>query len=139
LKSITEREGDLEDMGSIVRRAGLDWNLVLKRFLEEEALVRRHFCFIILDNLEILQRREGITIPIHKHILRHCIDVGILQSVSKGAKTIRDIRKELEFPEFAIRNRVARLVKKGMLSKQGDKRRFILSVTSAGKKVLFEE
>ncbi|MCQ5363350.1 MAG: ArsR family transcriptional regulator [Candidatus Methanomethylicia archaeon] len=139
LKSITEREGDLEDMSSIVRRAGLDWNLVLKRFLEEEALVRRHFCFIILDNLEILKRREGITIPIHKHILRHCVDVGILQSVSKGAKTIRDIRKELEFPEFAIRNRVARLVKKGMLSKQGDKRRFILSVTSAGKKVLFEE
>ena len=139
LKSITEREGDIEDMSSIVRRARLDWNLVLGRCLEEEALVKRHFCFIILDNLEILQRREGITIPIYKHILRHCIDVGILQSVSKGAKTIRDIRKELDFPEFTIRNRVTRLVKDGLLSKQGDKKGFTLSATAAGKNVLFEE
>jgi hypothetical protein len=87
LKSITEREGDIEDMAIIVRHGGgLNWNMILETYFKEEKRIKQHLCFKILDNIEILQEREKITIPIHNPLLRHCIDIGILQSVSKTGR-----------------------------------------------------
>jgi hypothetical protein len=56
------------------------------RAFKEEKRIKQHLCFKILDNIEILQEREKITIPIHNPLLRHCIDIGILQSVSKTGR-----------------------------------------------------
>lgn len=139
LKSITDREGDLEDMGTIVRLGGdLNWNEVLKTYFKEEEKAKRHFCLAMLDNIELLQQREGVTIPIHAALLRHCIDIGILQSLSYGATSVKGIREMMDFPEYTIRNRMRKLVKDGKVSKRLKRDRPVLAITEKGKSELFQ-
>jgi DNA-binding Lrp family transcriptional regulator len=138
LKSITEREGDLEDMATILKRGGdLRWGEILRTYFEEEGVVKRHFCFTILDNIELLQQRGGITIPIHGSLLRHCIDVGILQALAYGATSVLEIRKLIDFPEYTIRNRIEKLAKEGKISKRRRNGRLVLALTNYGKTSLF--
>lgn len=138
LKSITEREGDLEDMATILKRGGdLRWGEILRTYFEEEGVVKRHFCFTILDNIELLQQREGITVPIHGSLLRHCIDVGIIQALAYGATSVLGIRKLIDFPEYTIRNRIEKLAKEGKISKRRRNGRLVLALTNYGKTSLF--
>jgi len=138
LKSITEREGDLEDMATILKRGGnLKWSEILKTYYEEEEAIKKHFCFVMLDNIEILQQREGITIPIHRALSHHCIDVGILQALAHGAASIGEIRKLINFPEYTTRNRVGKLVNEGKISKRVKKGRLTLILTNRGRATLF--
>lgn len=138
LKSITEREGDLEDMATILKRGGdLRWGDILRTYFEEEGVVKRHFCFTILDNIELLQQRGGITVPIHGSLLRHCIDVGILQALAYGATSVLEIRKLIDFPEYTIRNRIEKLAKEGKISKRMGNGRLVLALTNYGKTSLF--
>lgn len=139
LKSITEREGDLEDMATIIRRGGdLRWDEILKTYLTEEKVIKKHFCFTILDNIELLQRREGIGIPFHGWLLRHCIDVGILQALAYGRTNVNGIRELIDFPEHAIRNRVEKLTKEGKILKGRKGGRLVLTLTNRGKASLFQ-
>ncbi|MBO3799295.1 MAG: helix-turn-helix domain-containing protein [Thermoproteota archaeon] len=138
LKSITGRGGDLEDMAIIVRRTGsLDWNTVLETYFKQEKDIKRHLCFNMLDNVELLQEKEGIGIPIYNPLLRHCTDTAILQSVYRGATSVREIRVMIDIPEYTIRNRIVKLVKQGMLSKIKRGKRFTLKLTVKGRKALF--
>ncbi len=140
LKSITEREGDLEDMAVIVRMGGaLDWKKILDTYFLEEAKTKTHFCFTILDNIEILQQREGIAVPIRAELLRHCIGTGILQSLSYGASDINRIRSMIDFPEHTIRNGVEKLVKERMILKKKKGKRIILALTKLGRASLFQK
>ncbi|MEM2821728.1 MAG: DUF6036 family nucleotidyltransferase, partial [Thermoproteota archaeon] len=137
-KSITSREGDLEDMAIIVKRMGnLDWNTVLETCFEQEKDIRRHLCFNILDNIELLQEKEGVKIPIYDPLLRHCTDTAILQSVYRGATSVREIRVMIDIPEYTIRNRILKLVKQSMLSKIKRGKRFTLKLTVKGRNALF--
>jgi len=138
LKSITEREGDLEDMATILKRGGdLRWGEILRTYFEEEGVVKRHFCFTILDNIELLQQRESITVPIHGSLLRHCIDVGILQALAYGATSVLEIRKLIDFPEYTIRNRIEKLAKEGKISKRMRNGRLVLALTDHDRASLF--
>ena len=138
LKSITEREGDLEDMVTIVRRGGgLKWGEILKTYLTEEDVVRKHFCFTMLDNIELLQRREGIDVPLHG-LLKHCIDVGILQALALGRTNVKGIRELIDFPEHAIRNRVEKLTREGKILRSRRGGRLVLTLTNRGKASLFQ-
>ena len=138
LKSITEREGDLEDMATIVRLGGdLDWGYILETYLQEEEVMKKHLCFTMLDVIESLQEREGITIPIHGALLRHCTDIGILQALSRGAAIVKDIRKMIDFPEYTIRNRIRKLVEEGKISKRKRAGHIVLTITDRGRASLF--
>ncbi len=117
-KSVTDRVGDLDDMAVIIRRAKLDWRVLLKTYLAEEKLTGTHFCFTILDNLEILQEKEGIRVPIHRALLQHCMDASILEAVKRGATTVGEIKKLVDFPEYRIRNRIRTLLQNRRLKKQ---------------------
>lgn len=118
-KSITDRAGDLEDMASIVRKTPrFDWPSLLNTYWAEEKLTGRHFCFTILDNIELLQEKEGIRAPIQRRLLQHCIDTGILESVKRGASTVAEIRKLVNFPEHRLRNRLRALIDNGKLVRQ---------------------
>jgi hypothetical protein len=139
LKSITEREGDLEDMAAIARRGGsLDWDRILKTYLQEEKAMKKHLCFTMLDNMEALQEREGITIPIHGALLRHCTDIGILQALSRSAASVKEIRKMIDFPEYTIRNRIKELVEEGKISRRKRAGRLVLTITDRGRASLFQ-
>jgi len=91
----------------------------------------------MLDNIEILQQREGITTPIHRALSHHCIDVGILQALAHGAASIGEIRKLINFPEYTIRNRMGKLVNEGKISKRVKKGRLTLILTNRGRATLF--
>ena len=56
----------------------------------------------------------------------------MLQSVKQGAKSVKEIRKLIDFPEYMIRNRITRLVGEGKISKTVEGKRFILSLTAKG-------
>jgi predicted transcriptional regulator len=138
LKSVTEREGDIEDMAIMVRHGGdLKWNVILETYFEEERKIKRHLCFKMLDSIEVLQERERLAVPIHAALLRHCIDIGILQSIERGAKSIREIRNLIDFPEYMIRNRITRLVSEGKVSKLVRGKRFLLGLTAKGRSEIF--
>jgi DNA-binding transcriptional ArsR family regulator len=138
LKSITEREGDIEDMVAILRRGeDLDWGTFMKTYLEEERITKTHFCFIMLDNIEIIQRREAIVVPFYKELARHCLDTGILLALARGAKTIAEIRELVDFPEYHIRNRVRKLAQEGKLSKHVKGKQILLTLTERGRASAF--
>ena len=138
LKSITEREGDLEDMATILRHSrDLRWGEILRTYFMEEEVIKKHFCSVMLDNVELMQQREGIAIPIHGQLLRHCIDVGILQALAYGAASVGEIRKMIDFPEYAIRNRVGKLVNERKISKRMKKGHLALALTDRGRASLF--
>lgn len=131
LKSITDRAGDLDDMAVILRRVPrLDWRSILDTYWEQEKVTGRHFCYTILDNLEILQEREGTRIPIHRPLLQHCIDVGIIEAVERGASTIQEIKALVDFPEHRLRNRITVLVKAGKVQKDHGTQRLKLKPVS---------
>jgi predicted transcriptional regulator len=117
-KSITDRVGDLDDMAVIVRRTKPDWQSLLKTYWTEEKVTGAHFCFTILDNLEILQKREGIRVPIHSRLLQHCLDTGIIEAVKRGAATVKEVKKLVDFPEYQLRNRVRALIEDRKLKRQ---------------------
>ncbi len=130
-KSITERVGDLDDMAIIIRKATeFDWPALLKTYWKEEELSRTHFCFTILENLEILQEKEGIRLPIHRALLRHCIDTGIMEAVKRGANTVEEIKKLVEFPEHRLRNRIRALIAARRLVAQPGGKGVKLSIAS---------
>ena len=126
-KSITDRAGDMDDMGIIVRRTKPDWKKILETYWNEEKITGTHFCFTILDNLEVLQEREKIRVPIHRRLLQHCIDTGIVEAVRRGASTVEEIKKQLDFPESQLRNRIRVLTKRRELKRQPRNKRLILS------------
>jgi hypothetical protein len=67
-KSITEREGDLEDMGSLVR-AGVDSEVLLREIEAQRKLLGTEIWITRLnEKLEELDERYGIALPIRKQI-----------------------------------------------------------------------
>lgn len=126
LKAITDREGDIEDMSILARTSNLNWKNIFRTYMEEEKLTKRHFCFTILDNIEILQEKYDVKIPFHRKLVSHCTDATIIDAVSKGCKTVKEIKKLIDFPEHHIRNRINVLAKKGEIKKKIRKKKILL-------------
>jgi predicted transcriptional regulator len=140
LKSITDREGDLEDMHLILSRGGVrDWEEIWQDYLEQEKKVKQHLCFMILDSLDILKEKFGETVPIYRKVLRHCTDVGILKAISYGKREVKEIRKLINCPESTLRNRIEALVKEGRILKHKSGKGILLSLTPSGRELLFEQ
>lgn len=115
-KSITEREGDLEDAADIIRKKKIDWNVVFDELLEQEKTTKRTFCFDVLSSFELLEERYGMKIRILKKLSRHCLEQGIMIALKKP-RSIKEIRSLIDFPEYTIRNAVAGLLRKNKIKK----------------------
>jgi len=140
LKSITDREGDLEDMHLILSRGGVrDWEEIWQDYLEQEKKVKQHLCFMILDSLDILKEKFGETVPIYRKVLRHCTDVGILKAISYGKREVKEIRELINCPESTLRNRIEALAKEGRILKHKSGKGILLSLTPSGRELLFEQ
>jgi predicted transcriptional regulator len=139
LKSITDREGDLEDMHLILSRGDVrDWEEIWQDYLEQEKTIKQHLCFMILDSLDILKEKFGETVPIYQKVLRHCTDVGILKAISYGKREVKEIRELINCPESTLRNRIEALAKEGRILKHKSGKRVLLSLTPSGRELLFE-
>jgi len=114
-KSITEREGDLEDVALIAQQADLDWEGIFEEITTQEDLTGRFFSFAVLDTLDVLEERYDIVAPITDRLVSYCLENALLVSLD-GPKTIEDLREELDFPDHQIYNKLRTLEEEGRIT-----------------------
>jgi DNA-binding transcriptional ArsR family regulator len=107
-KSITDREGDLEDVALIARQADLNWDGIFQEIKTQEELTNRFFSFAVLDTLDVLEDRHDIVAPITDRLVSHCLENALLVSL-EDPKTIEGLREELDFPDHRIYNKLRQL------------------------------
>lgn len=100
-KSMTEREGDLEDIKALTLKYSPNWNKILSEVKKQEKVSGRTFSFSLLDTLEILEERYAIHSPVTKKLRYHCIKNGILLALTKP-RTINEIKGYVNFPRYMI-------------------------------------
>lgn len=113
-KSITEREGDLEDVALLTRQASVNWSQMLDEVKRQDDVTGQYFSFAVLDTLDILKQRENIDPPIHRQLVSYCLEKALLVSLQQP-KTIRDLREELDFPDHRIYNKLRKLEEEGVI------------------------
>jgi len=114
-KSITEREGDLEDVALIARQADLDWESLFEEITAQEDRTGQLFSFAVLDTLDILEERHGIVAPITDRLVSYCLENALRVSL-ESPKTIEDLREELDFPDHQIYNKLRTLEEEGQIT-----------------------
>ncbi|CCQ36806.1 ArsR family transcription regulator / DUF2204 family protein [Natronomonas moolapensis 8.8.11] len=114
-KSITEREGDLEDAALIARRADLDWESIFREIKAQEDRTGQLFSFAVLDTLDVLEERHDIVAPITERLVSYCLENALLVSL-EAPKTIEDLREELDFPDHRIYNKLRKLEEEGQIT-----------------------
>jgi len=110
-KSITDREGDLEDVVSIAKKYSLNWKLIFEEVIRQEEKSKKRFSFALLDTLEILKERYNIVSPIIKKLRTHCLEEAIIIAVDKP-RNIRELKELIDFPMSQISSAVRRLEKR---------------------------
>jgi DNA-binding transcriptional ArsR family regulator len=114
-KSITEREGDLEDVALIAQQADLDWEGIFEEVKTQEDRTGRFFSFAVLDTLDVLEERHNIVAPITDRLVSYCLENALLVSLAEP-KTIEDLREELDFPDHRIYNKLRQLEADGQIT-----------------------
>jgi len=114
-KSITEREGDLEDVALIGKQANLDWEEIFEEIKTQEARTGQFFSFAVLETLDVLDERHDIVAPITERLVSYCLENALLVSL-KDPKTIEDLREELDFPDHQIYNKLRQLEEDGEIT-----------------------
>ena len=125
-KSMTEREGDLEDVRVLALKYPLDWGRVLSEIKRQEEISKKTFSFSLLDTLEVLEGRYGIHSPITKRLRFHCIKKGILLALSEP-RTISELRKFVDFPRYVIENALRDLEKENRIMVDRGKKPYTVS------------
>ncbi len=69
MKSVTEREGDLEDMAKIAQ-SGIDWDTIVKECDWQSKQTGRIWENSVCQSLEELRVKHGVTSPVEKKICR---------------------------------------------------------------------
>ena len=114
LKCVTEREGDVEDASVIVKRGGVDWSDLMEELEMQEKATGIFFSFSVLDMVEILEERMNIKIGAKRRLISYCLERALLVALEKP-KTIKELKKELEFPEHLIYNKLKKMEKEGRI------------------------
>ena len=114
-KSITEREGDLEDAAVIARQADLDWESIFREIKTQEDRTGQFFSFAVLDTLDVLDERHNIVAPIRDRLVSYCLEKALLVSLDTP-KTIEGLREELAFPDHRIYNKLRKLEEEGQIT-----------------------
>lgn len=114
-KSITEREGDLEDVALIARQTDLDWGGIFEEIKTQEDVTGRFFSFAVLDTLDVLDDRYDIVAPITDRLVSYCLENALLVTLNEP-KTIEDLRDELDFPDHQIYNKLRKMEENGQVT-----------------------
>ena len=127
-KAITERVGDLEDCSRICQQFKLNWGWIFKECLQQEQEFGVYYSFPVLDTLNLLAERYKIEIPIKQKFVNHCLEVGILILLKRGAKGVKELKQTLDFPEYKLRNKLNKLEKEGKIESKKIGRRKIFKL-----------
>jgi len=114
-KSITNREGDLEDVALIARQTDLDWERLFEEIKTQENNTEQLFSFAVLDTLDILEEHHDIVAPLTARLVSYCLENALLVLL-EDPKTIEDLREELDFPDHRIYNKLRRLEDDGEIT-----------------------
>lgn len=127
-KSITEREGDLEDMGGLVR-AGIDSDVLLREIDVQRKLLDTEVWITYLDaKLDELDEGYGITLPIKEQIAEMAgkvydkLEVTLL--LKEREMSMEDLEEEVEMEREDLEKAVEDLLSRKIIKKAG--RRFKL-------------
>lgn len=117
-KGITEREKDLEDMLSLLRR-GLDHDAIIMECISQSKNSPRIWESFVALKLEELEKRFKIAIPWKRRLRKLAEDAIaerlILNLISKGNHTVRDLAKAASSPEPWIRKELNLLEHRGLI------------------------
>ena len=132
LKSITSREGDIQDMASLIdinhtkkgkfTQIYFNWDIVWNEIKEQEKKSPlKSFSEIMQDNIEWLAQYTSINIPIRNKLQRVVLDRQIKKLLQEGLISIKKVVELLvdeNNSEQDIRNRIDSLVKIGLVKKE---------------------
>lgn len=107
-KSVTGREGDLEDAALIARKERMDWESLFEEIKKQDELTGRYPSFASLDTLDVLKERHDIDPPIRDRLVSYCLENALILMLEEP-KTIKDLREGLDFPEHQIYNKLRKL------------------------------
>lgn len=113
-KSITDREGDLEDASLVARHADINWKELFNEIKKQEQITGQYISFAVLDTLDLLAERYNIHTPIHNQLISYCLERALILSLDK-TKTVKELRKELKFPQHQIYNKLRKLEREGKI------------------------
>ena len=128
LKSVTDREADDVDMIEILRSTrGFDWEHLLGVLYEEERVTGRHFCFDVLQSLDLVRTAANMRIPIYRKLLNHTDDQAILRALgSAGWMSAKEISGGIgDIREAEVRNRLVALVRAKRVRRRKSKGRVL--------------
>ncbi|MBI5553564.1 MAG: MarR family transcriptional regulator [Candidatus Diapherotrites archaeon] len=117
-KSITDRDGDLEDIAAIIKRQKPDWQYFLQELDRQHEKSERLFCIDALGSLEAVEEKEKIVLEIKARLVDLCLEKSIL-FLARQPVSVKEILQKIRFPETAVRNKITQLVKKNRLQKTG--------------------
>ncbi len=125
-KGMTERERDLEDMLTILRR-GLDYRIVLDECAKQRSGSAIWEAFLV-EKLGEMEKRYGISLPWKKALMKTAesavMESIILSKIREGKCTVKDIAAALKYSQSVIRSELAKLEKNGLVKADRSKRRF---------------
>lgn len=116
-KSITEREGDFEDIVEIIRKEKIDWKFLLEELKRQQEKIEQLLCLDVLDTFELVEKNANIKIPIMKKLTNLCLEHAIYHLCKEKPASVAEIKAKIDFAEYAIRNMLRKLVKSGKLRK----------------------
>lgn len=134
-KSITEREADILDMRGLAER-GLNWDVIKEECILQKK--RKIWEYFLVYRLEELKSRFGIAAPIIKELWIRGGDELVKRVFTDIVKAGNDtfnkihgvVNMKYKYSESWTRRQLKRLVEKGVLIKEKDKRKFRYFVPS---------
>lgn len=120
LKSVTLREGDIQDMARLAQSSGFDWNIIWEEMVRQEKDRFERFSEFLLNSLDYLYEQTGIRAPFHRKLVRHVLDYEISKQIRDSGKAISEIvslLKGADMTEKMIRNRIDYLERMRFLRK----------------------
>jgi len=109
LKATTLREGDIQDLGLVVRSGDFDWDVVWDELVSQEADNRMNFSTAVLDSCDMLSEQVGIAPPFYKKLVKRALDNEIRTVVRDreiALEGLIELLKGGDITEKMIRNRV---------------------------------
>jgi hypothetical protein len=118
LKSVTDRDLDLEDM-RVIAESSVDWETIRKECQLQARNSGQIWENALCEKLVELRKTRNITSPIEKEIChiadQKILERWIIEKVANGGTTVKALASEGQEPERIIRRAVESLARKGSL------------------------
>jgi Transcriptional regulators of sugar metabolism len=133
LKSLTYRDGDIEDMRKIIQSGNFNWDIVWDELIEQERDTGDQFSSIFLENIDDLYKVTKIRPHFYRKLVRRAVDEQINRRVRNEIEMnkLLSLLKSKDISERLIRNRINSLEQQKYLRKRSVNGQTLLSPRKA--------